>query len=106
MAAEAETIKQLIRYKLLSASAVTDLVSGRIYGGHFQDPDAQTPTYPLIILEWIGAGELQYAKAFQKMESHKRGTYGKSLDQPRDSTTRLEHTMPGVSSGAWRPLRR
>jgi len=67
VAAEAETIKQLIRYRLLSQSAVTDLVSGRIYGAHFQDPDAQTPTYPLIIIEWVGAGELQYSRAFQKM---------------------------------------
>lgn len=67
MAAEAETIKQIIRYQLLAAPAVTALVSGRIYGGHFQDPLDQSPTYPLIILEWIGAGELQYARAFQKM---------------------------------------
>lgn len=67
MAAEAEAIKQLVRTQLLGASAVTDLVSGRIYGAHFLDPDGQTPTYPLIILELIGAGELHYARAFQTL---------------------------------------
>jgi len=67
MANEAQTMKQLIRVKLLESSDVTELVEGRIFGAHFQDPDAQTPTYPLVILDWIGAGRLQYSKAFQTL---------------------------------------
>lgn len=67
MANEAQTVKQLIRVALLQDSNVTDLVGGRIYGSHFQDPDAQTPTYPFVILEWIGSGVLQYSGAYQKI---------------------------------------
>jgi len=67
MANEAQTVKQLIRVALLQDSNVTDLVGGRIYGAHFQDPDAQTPTYPFVILEWIGSGSLQYSGAYQKI---------------------------------------
>jgi hypothetical protein len=91
MANEAQAIKQLIRVKLIQDSGVTGLVEGRIYGAHFQDPDAQTPTYPLVILEWIGSGHLQYSMAFQKMRmdiwcydkvsaSNALNLYGKVVD--------------------------
>ena len=91
MANEAQAIKQLIRLKLIQDSGVTDLVGGRVYGAHFQDPDAQTPTYPFIILEWIGSGSLQYTTAFQKLRmdiwcydkvssSNALNLYGKVVD--------------------------
>lgn len=116
MAAEAENIKQLVRSKLLDASAVTDLVSGRIYGAHFLDPDDQTPTYPLIILEWIGAGQLQYSKAFQTMiidiwcydrtssssALHVYGQVQDALHQVRLSTTGIAEK--GVIRESVRPI--
>ncbi len=116
MANEAQTVKQLVRVKLLQDSGVTDLVEGRIYGAHFQDPDAQTPTYPLIILEWIGSGSLQYSSAYQKLRmdiwcydkvsaSNALNLYGKVIDALQQQALSVDGiSQRGYIKEAVRPI--
>ena len=55
---------QLIRLKLLSTSAVTDLVGERIHTSHYMDFDNETRPLPAVIIELQG-GDMNYGQKFQ-----------------------------------------
>ena len=59
-----ESSKLLVRATLLAATDVTDLVGARIWGAHFQDPDAGTVEYPMVIIDFR-AGRIDQNGAYE-----------------------------------------
>jgi len=51
-----EEAMALMRDSICAIGPVKDLVGARVYGSHFWDANAGTPTMPLVILEFAGGG--------------------------------------------------
>jgi hypothetical protein len=60
-----EPVKRIITVTLMENSAVYGVVSGRVFGAHLDDADAQNATYPLVIVS-MRAGTRTYNPAYQE----------------------------------------
>lgn len=80
-AASSEDLIKVVRHKLLSESAITDIVGGRVYGAHFQDPDARTVVYPMVVMEMRGGGSLTatYQATTLYLYAYSRDSQGKAF---------------------------
>lgn len=54
--ANIEALIALVRHTLITNTAVSDVVGGRVHGSHFVDPDDRTVVYPLVVIEIDGGG--------------------------------------------------
>jgi hypothetical protein len=79
--ASAEKLKFLVRSTLMDASTVTDVVGGRIYGAHLQDPDARTSVYPLVVLDFRAglASTSTYQQVTMDLWAYSRDSSGEAL---------------------------
>jgi hypothetical protein len=57
----------LVRTKLLSIAAITDLVEDRVYTDHFYEFDDSTVKMPLIIID-IQGGKSNYGMGYQSLK--------------------------------------
>ena len=47
-------LNAVIRHTLLASNDLTEVVGGRIYSSHMQQPDTRTVVYPMVIVEVEG----------------------------------------------------
>ncbi|MGI9554803.1 MAG: hypothetical protein ACR2M6_02410 [Vampirovibrionia bacterium] len=62
-------VVQLIRMTLLESSAVTNIVSSRVFSTHFIDYEEATANFPCVIIERQG-GNARYADSMQSIRYH------------------------------------
>jgi len=80
--ADTQELIALLRHKLMTDAAISEIVGGRVLGAHPRTPDDRSTVYPLIILELEGGGAsptsgFQTATLF--LYTYHRGSLGEAM---------------------------